>query len=85
MSKTICKYCANFDPDPNVNFCQCVPYPRPVDNYCMCVDFDGCTSSDLVVCPSCVFALKSRYCVLGYTDRVQSECPHYRSCLIFPR
>lgn len=44
MSKTICKYCANFD--------------------------------------SCVFALKARYCVLGYTDRAQSDCSHYRSCLL---
>ena len=82
MSKAICKYCANFDPDPNINCCQCVPYPRPSDNYCVCVDFDGCTSKDLVVCPSCVFSLKMRYCVLGYTDRVQSDCSHYRSCLV---
>lgn len=82
MSKTICKYCANFDADPNINFCQCVPYPRPVDNYCSCVDFDGCTSDDLVVCPSCVFALKGRYCALGYVGRVQSDCSHYRSCFV---
>lgn len=82
MIKTICKHCVNFDSDPNVNFCQCVPYPCPVDNYCACADFDGCTSADLVVCPSCVFALKGRYCALGYAGRVQSDCSHYRSCFV---
>lgn len=83
MSKAICKYCANFDADPNINYCTCFPYPRPVDNYCSQIDFDGCTSSDLVVCPTCVFALKSRYCMLGCTDTVQSDCPRFRSVLFF--
>lgn len=82
MVKAICKHCFNFESDSNVNFCQCVPYPCPVDDYCICYDPDGCDTEDLVDCPSCIFALKSRYCVLGHTGAVQSDCPHYQSCLV---
>ena len=82
LSKVICKYCANFDVNPSINYCLCSPYPCPTDYSCCCVDFAGCNSPDLCDCPDCLYALHGRLCLRGYVGGRQSECSCYQSCII---
>lgn len=73
----LCKYCANFSSDPKVNYCLHVPHPVVSDYACPQVNFDGCVSSDLVVCPTCLFSVLGRFCICGFSGFYEDDCRGY--------